>query len=128
MLQMTHMTDWGAETILFLLLSGHAVADFALQTEWVAVNKNRNIRLKYPLEERAKLQVIWPYLLTSHALRHGLMVFLVTQKLVLGIAETIVHWIVDYLKCEGWYGFHTDQIIHICTKVVWATLLFSNFF
>ena len=113
-------------TIFFLLLCGHAIADFALQTEWVATNKNRHVRLSYPAEKQASLQVIWPYLLSAHAFHHGFFVFLITQKLSLGVAETVLHWITDYGKCERWYGFHTDQIIHVCTKVIWTIFIING--
>lgn len=66
--------------------------------------------------------IIWPWLLTAHALHHGTMVFLVTQRPILGLAETIVHWCSDFAKCEKWYGFHADQLVHVASKVVWAIL------
>ena len=110
-------------TLFFLFLCGHALADFALQNEWVATNKNRHVRLSYPPEKRKNMQVIWPYLLSAHALHHGLMVFLITQRLSLGVAETVIHWISDFAKCEDWYGFHTDQVVHIGTKVIWTALI-----
>ena len=107
----------------FLFLCGHAFADFAIQSEWVATNKNRHVRDRYTPEERSKMEVVWPWLLTAHALHHGLAVFLISQKLSLGIAETVVHWLIDYGKCEKWYGFHTDQWLHIACKVLWTGLL-----
>lgn len=110
-------------TLLFLLFCGHALADFSLQTEWIATNKNRHVRLRFPPEQRAKMQVIWPYLLTSHALMHGLMVWLITERLSLSLAETCIHWITDFGKCEGWYGFHADQIIHLSSKILWVALI-----
>mgnify|MGYP002414098749 CR=1 FL=1 len=103
----------------FLLLCGHVVADFAMQTEWVATNKNRHVRDVMSAENQVKTQVIWPHLMTAHALHHGLFVFLITGHLTLGIAETVVHWIIDFGKCEGWFGFHTDQALHILSKVAW---------
>jgi hypothetical protein len=110
-------------TTLFLLLCGHAIADFALQTEWIATNKARSVRLKFSPEQRASMQIIWPYLLTAHALHHGAMVFLVTQRLSFAVAETIVHWCSDFAKCEKWIGFHVDQAIHIASKVAWAAII-----
>lgn len=110
-------------TLIFLLLCGHALADFSLQTEWIATNKNRHVRLQFPAEQRAKMQVIWPYLMTAHALMHGLMVYLITERLSVSLAETAVHWITDYGKCERWYGFHADQLIHIGSKILWAGLI-----
>lgn len=118
-----NILDAGPIRMLFLLLCGHALADFSLQNEWVATNKDRNVRLKYPHEERKKMQIIWPYLLTAHALHHGLLVALITQRVSLGVAETAVHWCSDFAKCERWYGFHTDQMVHIASKILWVALL-----
>jgi len=120
------MTPIQFATLLFLLLCGHFLADFTFQTEWIATNKNRHVRLKFPPEQRAHMQVIWPWLLSSHAITHALMVFLVTQKLSLSIAEFVVHWAVDFGKCEKWYGFHTDQLLHVGSKVLWAALIASG--
>ena len=117
------MSNLTPASIFFLFLCGHALADFAFQTEWVATNKNRNVRKSLPPDQQKTMQIIWPHLLTAHALQHGLMVYLVSQRLSLGIGETVVHWISDFGKCEKWYGFHTDQVIHIGSKVVWVVLI-----
>lgn len=117
------MLEDGAR-ILFLLLCGHAVADFALQTEWVALNKERP---KASGDDSARrTPMVWPYVLTAHSLHHGLIVFLITQKLSLGLAETIVHAMSDFGKGEGRYGFHIDQWIHISSKFVWTLALVNN--
>jgi hypothetical protein len=117
------MFSFDPATMTFLLLCGHAIGDFALQTEWIATNKNRHIRDKLLPEIQKQTQVIWPHLLTAHSLHHGLMVFLVTQKLSLGIAETVVHWLTDFGKCEKWFGFHTDQALHVGVKFLWVYLI-----
>lgn len=111
-------------TTFFLLLCGHALADFALQNSWVARNKNRHAREAFSEEEKASNQVIWPWLISAHCLHHALMVFLVTQKIVLAVGEFIIHWIIDFGKMENWYSFHMDQVLHILTKVLWVALLF----
>jgi hypothetical protein len=120
------MVSSNPAVLFFLMLCGHALADFALQTGWIATNKNRHVRLGLAPELRAKTQVIWPHLLTAHSLHHGLMVFLVTQKFSLGIAETVLHWLTDFAKCEKWIGFHTDQALHIAAKILWLSLIVLN--
>ncbi len=117
------MSEMSLPAIAFMLFAGHAVGDFALQTEWLATNKNRNVRLRFPPEQRAQMEVIWPWLLSAHALIQGAMVFLVTQRLSLAIGETVVHWFLDFGKCEKWFGFNTDQFLHIATKLVWVALI-----
>jgi len=105
---------------IFLMICGHALADFSLQTEWQATNKNRHVRDKFTPEQQKSMLVIWPWLLTAHSLVHGLMVFLILQRLDLAIAETVVHWLIDFGKNEGWYNFHVDQVLHLLSKFVWA--------
>lgn len=110
--------------LLFKLLCGHAIADFALQTDWIACNKNRHYAPKgYDPALHGPQQSIWPYVLTSHSLIHGLMVYLATGSLELGIAETIAHWMIDFGKCEKWYGIHLDQWLHIGCKILWLLWL-----
>jgi hypothetical protein len=36
--------------------------------------------------------------------------------------EALVHAAIDYGKCESWFSFHWDQILHVLAKVVWAAL------
>ena len=112
--------------LFFLLICGHALGDFSLQNQWVALNKERR-RGDTPepdtVPSGAKV-TIWPYLLTAHSLHHGFLVFVITQSGALAVAETAVHWVSDFGKGEAWYGFHFDQSIHILSKAVWAGLMF----
>lgn len=101
-------------TMLFRLLAGHALGDYALQGDFIANFKNRHT---------ASLETIWPYVLTSHALIHGFFVYLATDSIHLGIAETIAHWVIDFCKCEKWFGIHIDQWLHIGCKILWAYLV-----
>ena len=110
--------------LMFLLLTGHALVDFTFQTEWIAKAKNRHAGppASYDPKLHGPVEKIWPYVLTAHALQHGLAVFLITGSLGLGIAETAAHWAIDFGKCEKWYGIHADQWAHIVCKVAWAVL------
>lgn len=104
--------------LFFKLLCGHALADFALQSDTMAQRKNRNrpIDLK-SIPPGAKPQPVWFYFLTAHALIHGGVVYLITGNAVLGIVESIFHWIIDFGKCENYYGINYDQCLHILCKV-----------
>ena len=104
---------------LFLLIAGHALADFALQSEAMALGKNRHIQ---PTPTDSGGLPAWPYWLTGHALIHGGSVALITGVWWLGLAETVLHWLVDYAKCEDWIGFHTDQGLHVASKFLWWVL------
>ncbi len=109
--------------VLFLLLCGHAGADFMLQTPWVAQNKNRHSTpAGYDPKLHGPKQTIWPYVLTAHALTHGAFVYLATGSVLLGALETAAHWAIDFGKCERWYGIHADQWMHIGLKLAWAGL------
>ena len=101
---------------LFLkLVIGHAIADFWMQTDAIATGKNRNI-------DPEKFGVPWWYWLTAHALMHGGVVWAITGNVWLGCAEIIAHWLIDFGKCEKWYGIHEDQAAHIWCKIMWVGL------
>ena len=109
-------------TTLFALFIGHAFADFVFQTEWIAKNKNRHAGppAGYDPKLHGPVQTVWPYVLTAHALVHGGIVWIITGNVWLGLAETICHWMIDFWKCEKWYGIHEDQFAHAICKVVWS--------
>ena len=106
---------WG---LLFWLMVGHSVADYPLQSEWMVHAKNRHT--KQPSSSSKRPDLIWLHVLTAHAMVHGGFVALFTQNIWLGLAETVAHWFTDFGKSERWYGFHTDQFLHIAYKIVWA--------
>jgi hypothetical protein len=113
--------------LVFKLLCGHALADFALQSEWMAKAKNRHaVSPGYDEKLHGPKQAVWPYVLSAHALLHGLAVFWATGSVVLGIAETAAHWLIDFGKCERWYGIHADQAAHLACKGLWALLLIGG--
>lgn len=102
-------------TKLFLLLAGHALADFSLQTDWMAKYKNRNLSEDNPY---------WFYALSAHALIHGLMVYLVLQNILFAILETVFHWAIDFSKSDDMFNFHVDQILHLICKILWVCLFY----
>lgn len=110
--------------IAFLLFGGHFVADYPLQSEFIAWGKNRH-RSPDPLSipPGQTPQTIWPWVLTSHAFTHAVVVALITQSVVLGVAELVCHWLIDFGKCENWYGIHTDQSLHLICKAWWLVIL-----
>ncbi len=111
--------------VLFALLCGHALVDFSLQTEWIAKNKNRHaIPSGYVRALHGPMQTVWPHVLTAHALMHGGAVWLATGSTMMGVYETIAHWLIDFGKCERWYGIHADQGLHVACKLVWLAWMF----
>lgn len=109
--------------ILLKLLIGHALADFALQTDWIANNKSRHAVPKgYNPALHGAMQTIWPYVMSAHALIHAGAVLWATGSPVLAGCEAVAHWVIDFGKCERWYGIHADQAMHFGFKVLWACL------
>lgn len=105
--------------LLFWLIVGHALADFALQSDAIAKGK---AEFSTPL-----YGVPWFYWLTAHALIHGGVVGYITQSTLLGVFEFAFHWVIDLLKGLKITGIHEDQLLHVLCKVVWAMILFSEF-
>ncbi len=58
--------------------------------------------------------------LTAHAAIHGAAVAVLTGVWWLAVAEGVVHWVTDYVKCRGWIGYTTDQLVHVLCKVAWV--------
>ncbi len=98
------------------MVVGHALADYPLQGEAMANEKDRHSTT--PLQA----SVPWFYWLTAHALIHGGAVSIVTGSVWFGLAETVAHWFIDFAKCERRTNIHQDQALHIACKGAWAAL------
>jgi hypothetical protein len=107
----------GVLHLVWWLIVGHALADFVLQSTSMAIGKSRH-------HHGAPGEPPWYYWLTSHALMHGGVVGLIAGSAVLGVAEFVAHWLIDFGKCERLYGFNTDQAFHLICKLVWIWLIF----
>ncbi len=114
--------------LLFFLLAAHALMDYALQTETIATCKCRDC------DNPIAKSVPWYYWLTAHAMLHGAAVGAVIRWFgaewsnwdtvaAFAVAETVLHWLIDYGKCEKWYGIHADQGLHVACKVLWFGLI-----
>lgn len=110
------MSLYDACFLLFYLLAAHALADYPLQGDFLSRAKNH----KLPVPG-----VPWPIALGAHALIHGGAVALVTGSFVLGLAETVIHMGIDWLKCDGRTSLMTDQVLHVVCKVVWVIVLYA---
>jgi Protein of unknown function (DUF3307) len=103
--------------VLFLLIVGHAIMDYALQSDAMAIEKNRHSIT--PLQKA----VPWYYWLTAHSLCHGGAVWFITHSPFLALAETVIHWIIDFAKSEKWTNIHADQALHVACKIVWYAMI-----
>ncbi|TXH56889.1 MAG: DUF3307 domain-containing protein [Desulfurellales bacterium] len=108
-------------TLWFLLVIGHFVADYPLQSDFIAKGKNR-FRPVDPasIPPGQTPQTVWPWVLTAHAGTHAAATYLVLGSPILALCELIAHWLIDYGKCANRYGIHADQIMHLVCKAVWA--------
>ncbi len=101
----------------FLLVALHLAVDFPLQGDTTAVQKSRRT------DNALSKAVPWPYWMAAHAASHGVAVWIVTRSLVLGAAETALHFLIDVGKCERLYGIHADQALHIACKIAYVALI-----
>ena len=88
----------------------HFVCDFALQTDRMAVEKVRG------MDEALD----WRWWLTAHSATHGLAVSLLTGIPLLGLAEWILHALIDWLKSRLMFSLLLDQALHVCCKIAWT--------
>lgn len=105
-----------------LLMFAHAIADFALQSDSMAKGKNRHAFDPSKAPPGQKPVNCWFWWMLAHALVNGGFFYFVTSNLMIGIVETIVHFIVDFLKCENKTNPHQDQGIHLAFIVVYSII------
>jgi hypothetical protein len=95
--------------MFFLMAAGHALADRPLQTDLMRVEKDRR-----------KSPGRWPFGLAVHGLIHGGLVAFITGIWWLGVAELVMHALIDDAKCMGKISLKTDQAVHLACKLIWA--------
>jgi hypothetical protein len=103
--------------MFFWLVTGHFVMDYALQGSTMAAQKSPVPG--GPRNEALARAVPWPYWMTTHALMHGGVVYVVTGSMTLGLLETAMHFATDVAKCCHKIDIHVDQAIHLACKVAW---------
>lgn len=111
--------------IFFALAIGHALADFSLQGDFLSTAKNRHADIARFFGGNRPPKALWVHALTAHALIHAGAVWLVTGSAALAAIELLVHWLIDFSKCEGWTSFTTDQFLHFACKAAYAVALTS---
>ena len=106
--------------IFFALLIAHALFDYPLQGDFLSRNKNRHYK-----DENNNVKGLWIHCLTSHSILHAGSVWLITGSFVIGIMEFALHWVIDFLKCEGVTNFHTDQFLHVLCRILYVIILWK---
>lgn len=100
-----------APSLFAVLIFLHCIADYSLQSEFLALQKCRSYTSRI---------IPWWHAMGVHAIIHGGFVGLATQSLCLGIAETMVHFVIDDCKCRRLFGINTDQALHVECKALWV--------
>jgi hypothetical protein len=105
----------------------HFVCDYPLQSDWIARSKSRHAGppAAYDPKLHGPVATIWPWVLTAHAATHAAGVYVVTQRTDAALLEWVAHWMIDFCKCERWFGIHTDQCLHLLTKVAILWLVYK---
>lgn len=98
-------------SLLFWLVVGHAVCDYPLQGDFLARGKNHKSTIP---------GIDWWVCLIAHSLIHAGAVALLTGDIRLGFGEFFFHCMIDYGKCNGNFGFKSDQGLHLFCKLAWA--------
>lgn len=99
-----------APMTLLGLLAGHALADYALQGDFMAKAKNRSAPIP---------GVPWWQAMTAHSIIHGGFVAVITGLWWLALPEIAIHWLTDDAKCRGRISYNTDQAVHVACKLAW---------
>ena len=111
----------------FMLLFGHCLADAVLQPSSMSNGKRRNTPIDMskvpPGQKPINLWYMW---MTHHAVINGGVVAIITGRYELGILETVLHWIIDFFKCENKYSPNVDQALHLGCKLFYVILITSG--
>ena len=117
---MSLLAQQGPLALFAALVVVHALADFPLQTEYLARQKSRR---------RADSRGDWVVALSAHCVIHAGGVWLVSGSLAVAAAEFILHCLIDIGKGEEKFGIVTDQSLHLCCKLAYVLVLAnSNWF
>ena len=101
--------------MFFCLMVWHALADFPLQGDYLAKEKN-------PWIVKNESSMPWWWAMSMHSLIHAGGVALITQSIWLGLAEFVLHFIIDFKKCDKALTFMEDQLLHVLCKLFWVIL------
>ena len=103
--------------LLVCLWFTHCLADFPLQGEYLSTWKNP---MRFP---KRKGEAPWWYVMFVHSSIHGGFVGMLTGIWWLGLCEAVAHFAIDTCRCKGYFGFMTDQVLHVLCKVLWVAMV-----
>lgn len=117
----------GSMILFFAMAIGHALADYPLQGSFLASSKKRHNDSNTFFGSNEVSPILWLHSLTAHALIQAGIVWIITGSGALALAEFIIHWIIDFVRCEKWISFSMDQALHLVCKLIYAMILVSGF-
>ena len=114
---MNAILEQGPAALFFALIIAHALADYPLQSAYMAQQKDRSA---------ADSTSEWLVALLAHCFIHAGGVWLVTGSIYLGLTELVLHTLIDTGKSKKLYGLAVDQILHLACKagyvIFWMTV------
>jgi hypothetical protein len=116
----------GTLILFFALAIGHVLGDYPLQGSFLANGKNRHIDSSTFFGGTEASPILWIHSLTAHSLIQAGMVWIITGSATLALVEFVLHWIIDFVRCEKWIGFSFDQALHFSCKLIYALILVSG--
>ncbi len=117
-------TELGTSVVIFFaMVIGHVLADYPLQGRFLSMAKNRHADVTSLFGSELPPRGLWIHALTAHSLIQAGAVWLITGSLTLGLVEMVLHWLIDFAKCEKWTNFTVDQFLHLVCKAVYAALI-----
>lgn len=109
-------------TLLIMLWAGHYLADYPLQSAYMAENK-----------AYALMTAEGTHALTAHAFIQGFVAGVISHSLTAGVIVGVTHWLIDFGKASkllkrgksnGLYGINLDQLFHFSVIfLVWLFVL-----
>ncbi len=108
---------------VFVLWAMHFLADFPLQGPYMSQAKN----FKLPESDASWLPIMF-----GHCMIHAVMVWFVTSSFWLAWFMLVMHFLIDVLKCSGFFGhgaksFYLDQFFHFVV-ILWIAALYCCVF
>lgn len=100
--------------LLFYLVAGHFVADYPLQGDTTAREKNPGSTTEL------QKHVPWYFWMTAHCFAHALVVAVITRSVIFTTAEFFSHFALDYAKCKNRITIHHDQVGHLMMKLLYS--------
>ena len=111
---MNAIIEQGPAAILFALIIAHALADYPLQSAYMAQQKDC---------ELADSPSEWLIALLSHCAIHGGGVWLITGNMYLGLVEFCLHALIDFGKGKKRYGLVVNQVLHLLCKGAYVVVM-----